>query len=38
MLAAATQTAGGVDLAIAGGTIRVDGISLADLRDDLVLI
>lgn len=38
MLAAATEHDGGVDLRIGGGLVRIEGISIAALHDDLVLI
>ncbi|WP_414811473.1 calcium-binding protein, partial [Paracoccus sanguinis] len=37
ILATARDSAGGVDLTIAGAAIRIEGISVADLRDDLIL-
>ena len=35
--AGATERDGGVDLVIGGGLLRVDGITVAELRDDLII-
>lgn len=35
--AGATERDGGVDLVIAGGMLRIDGITVAELRDDLII-